>query len=59
MWSALCPKCFDKEYFDVRVVIPKYMCMKEEYQGSRLEYITQFLYGSRTGDSQYVGILAT
>ena len=30
------PKCFDKKYFDVRVVLPKYMCMKEEYK-SRLE----------------------
>ena len=23
------PKCFDKENFDVRVIIPKYLCMKE------------------------------
>ena len=23
------PKCFPKEYFDVRVVIPKYACMKK------------------------------
>ena len=21
------PKCFDKEEYDVRVIIPKYMCM--------------------------------
>ena len=26
------PKCFDKKYFDVRVIIPKYMCMKEEFK---------------------------
>ena len=26
------PKCFDKKYFDVRVVLPKYMCMKEEWK---------------------------
>ena len=39
------PKCFDKKYFDVRVILPKYMCMKEEFK-SKLEYITQFLYGS-------------
>ena len=26
------PKCFDKEYFDVRVMIPKYMCMKEKWR---------------------------
>ena len=25
------PKCFDKNEYDVRVIIPKYMCMKEEY----------------------------
>ena len=24
------PKCFDKKYFDVRVIIPKYMCIPEE-----------------------------
>ena len=23
------PKCFDKEYFDVRVIIPKYLCIKQ------------------------------
>ena len=22
------PKCFDKRYFDVRVIIPKYLCIK-------------------------------
>ena len=26
------PKCFDKNEYDVRVVLPKYMCMKEEYK---------------------------
>ena len=26
------PKCFPKEYFDVRVVIPKYACMKQEFK---------------------------
>ena len=30
MLSGSLPKCFDKEYFDVRVMMPKYMCMKEE-----------------------------
>ena len=24
------PKCFDKEYFDVRVMVPKYLCIKEK-----------------------------
>ena len=26
------PKCFDKEYFDVRVMIPKYLCIKEQWR---------------------------
>ena len=26
------PKCFNKDEFDVRVIIPKYMCMKEEFK---------------------------
>ena len=38
------PKCFDKENFDVRVIIPKYLCMKEEYK-NQLQYVTHFLYG--------------
>ena len=49
------PKCFDKKYFDVSVVLPKYMCMKEEYK-SRLEYITHF-YMDLGWRSQYVGCL--
>ena len=26
------PKCFDKKYFDVRVMIPKYLCIKEQFR---------------------------
>ena len=26
------PKCFDKRYFDVRVILPKYACMKLEWK---------------------------
>ena len=48
------PKDFDKEKYDVRVVIPKYMCMKQEWK-ERLEYITNF-YMDIAGQSQYVGI---
>ena len=33
------PKCFDKNEYDVRVIIPKYMCMKQEWK-EKLEYIT-------------------
>ena len=24
------PKCIDRNYFDVRVIMPKYPCMKQE-----------------------------
>ena len=24
------PKCIDKECFDVRVIMPRYLCMKQE-----------------------------
>ena len=49
------PKCFNKDEFDVRVIIPKYMCMKEEYK-NQLEYITHF-YMDLSWRSQYVGVL--
>ena len=35
------PKCFNKEEFDVRVILPKYMCMKEEYK-SQMNYVSHF-----------------
>ena len=25
------PKCFDKRYYDVRVILPKYSCMKQQW----------------------------
>ncbi len=49
------PKCFDKEYYDVRVMIPKYMCMRQEWK-DRLEYVSHF-YMDYLGQSRYVGIL--
>ena len=51
------PKCFDKEYFDCRVIIPKYMCIKPEYT-EKMEYITNF-YMDYAGDQKYVGIFKT
>ena len=36
------PKYFDKEKYDVRVMLPKYMCMKDEWK-DKLSY--SFLYG--------------
>ena len=49
------PKCFDKEYFDVRVIIPKYQCMKEEFK-NQLQYVAQF-YMDIGYRNEYVGIL--
>jgi len=51
------PKEFDKKYWDVRVVIPNYSCMKEQFK-EKMTYITSFYMqaGSATG-SKYVGIM--
>ena len=49
------PKCFDKEYFDVRVIIPKYQCMKEEFK-NQLQYVAHF-YMDIGYRNEYVGIL--
>lgn len=51
------PKYFDKEEYDVRVVLPKYACMKEQYVET-LEYKTHF-YMELGWRSQYVGIFET
>lgn len=48
------PKCFPKEYFDVRVVIPKYACIKQQFK-DQLHYITNF-YMDLNWRQQYVGI---
>ena len=49
------PKCFDKEYFDVRVMIPKYLCIKESFRND-MKYLNHF-YMDYLGQSRYVGIL--
>ena len=49
------PKCFDKEYFDVRVMIPKYLCIPEKWR-SQMKYVTHF-YMDLAWRSQYVGVL--
>ena len=49
------PKCFDKKEFDVRVIIPKYMCMKDEYK-EQLQYMTHF-YMDIGYRREYVGIM--
>jgi starch synthase len=48
------PKCFPKEYFDVRVIIPKYACMKQEFK-DQLTYVSNF-YMDLNWRQQYVGI---
>ena len=49
------PKCFNKDEFDVRVILPKYMCMKQEFK-DQLQYVTHF-YMDLNWRSQYVGVL--
>lgn len=49
------PKCIDKEYFDVRVMIPKYACMKQEMK-DKLQYVTHF-YMDFNWQNVYVGVL--
>lgn len=49
------PKDFDKEKYDVRVVIPNYMCMKQEWK-EKLEYVAHF-YMDIAGQDRYVGVL--
>ncbi len=49
------PKCVDKQYFDVRVIIPKYACMKQEMK-DKMQYVTQF-YMDFNWKKVYVGIL--
>ena len=51
------PKYFPKEYFDVRVVIPKYAGIKEQFR-NQMQYVTNF-YMDLNWRQQYVGILST
>lgn len=49
------PKCFDKKEYDVRVMVPKYMCMDEKWK-SQMKYVNHF-YMDLCWRRQYVGIL--
>ncbi len=51
------PKCFNKNEFDVRVILPKYMCMAQKWK-DQLEYVSHF-YMYFCGSEKYVGILKT
>ena len=48
------PKCFNKEEFDVRVILPKYACIGEQWK-SKMVYKTHF-YMDLAWRNQYVGI---
>ena len=49
------PKYFNKKEYDVRVMLPKYLCIKEEWR-NKMEYVTHF-YMDWKCDSTYVGVL--
>ena len=49
------PKCVDKKYFDVRVMIPKYTCISQEWR-DKMVFKTSF-YMDFNWRSEYVGIL--
>ena len=49
------PKYLDKEYFDARVIMPKYGCMKQEHK-DMMNYVTHF-YMNLAGKDRYVGVL--
>ncbi len=49
------PKCIDKRYYDVRVILPKYTCMKQEFK-DMLKFKQSF-YMDFHWRNVYVGIL--
>lgn len=49
------PKYFNAEEYDVRLMLPKYLCIKEELR-SQMKYITHY-YTDFCWRNQYVGIL--
>lgn len=51
------PKYFDKKYFDVRVILPKYMCMAQKWK-DMLTYKANF-YLHYNNEDRYVGIFET
>jgi len=49
------PKYLDKKNYEVRVIIPNYMCIKSEWK-EKMNYLTHF-YMDMAWRSQYVGIM--
>lgn len=48
------PKHFDREHYDVRVILPKYACMDEKFKG-QLHFLCHF-YVNLSWRKQYAGI---
>lgn len=48
------PKCIDKKYFDVRVILPKYTCMSQAMK-DKMSYVTNF-YMDFHWKNEYVGV---
>ena len=49
------PKCIDKRYFDIRVILPKYSCIRQDLK-DKMKYRTHF-YMDYNWKSEYVGVL--
>ena len=49
------PKYVDKQYFDVRVILPRYACMKQEWK-DKMHYVNHF-YLDFNWKNVYVGIM--
>ena len=50
------PKCIDRQYYDVRVILPKYTCMRQEYKD--MLHFEQNFYMDLHWRNVYVGILS-
>ena len=55
MLPAHCLSALNKKYFDIRVILPKYACMKQEWK-DKMEYVTHF-YMDLGFKNCYVGIM--
>ena len=51
------PKYLDKKQFDVRVILPKYMCIPEHLK-QKMTYVTEF-YADMPRGQEYIGIFKT
>lgn len=51
------PRYFDRENYDVRIILPKYICMGEQWKG-QLQFLCHF-YVNLSWRKQYVGIFKT